>query len=115
MLMQDRGERRYDSGSGQLHFRMLVGAKKAGSVIGKVHRHCRPPSHTAVCRLAPLQSRTEHNKGGRLMHAVCSAVVLRQGGDFIQLTRKMTGAKVAVDKPVGWAEDRLVHVERPDE
>lgn len=38
-----------------------------------------------------------------------------QGGDFIQLTRKMTGAKVAVDKPVGRAEERLVHVEGPDE
>jgi hypothetical protein len=38
-----------------------------------------------------------------------------QGGDFIQLTRKMTGAKVAVDKPIGRAEDRLVHVEGPDE
>lgn len=43
----------------------------------------------------------------------CRAAV--QGGDFIQLTRKMTGAKVAVDKAVGRAEDRLVHVEGMDE
>jgi hypothetical protein len=44
-----------------------------------------------------------------------NAAAVLQGGDFIQLTRKMTGAKVAVDKPVGRAEDRLVHVEGPDE
>lgn len=48
---------------------------------------------------------------------LCSSptAVCLQGGDFIQLTRQMTGAKVAVDKPVGRAEDRLVHVEGPDE
>lgn len=33
LCMQDRGERR---DNGQLHFRMLVTVKKAGSVIGKV-------------------------------------------------------------------------------
>jgi hypothetical protein len=51
LLMQERGERRYGGpggDSGQLHFRMLVAAKKAGSVIGKVGTHCiRCLSHTA--------------------------------------------------------------------
>jgi hypothetical protein len=36
VVVQDRGDRRHSADSGQLHFRMLVTVKKAGSVIGKV-------------------------------------------------------------------------------
>jgi hypothetical protein len=38
-----------------------------------------------------------------------------QGGDFIQLTRQMTGAKVSVDRLLPDAEERIVHVISRDE
>lgn len=49
--VQERGDRRHGAphpDSGQLHFRMLVGVKKAGSVIGKVRAvspACLPCQH----------------------------------------------------------------------
>lgn len=47
----------------------------------------------------------------------CAVPVLLQwqGGDFIQMTKSVTGAKVGVDKPVGGSEERLVHVQGTDE
>eukprot|EP00878_Enallax_costatus_P010197 GHUV01010645.1.p1 GENE.GHUV01010645.1~~GHUV01010645.1.p1 ORF type:complete len:362 (+),score=95.18 GHUV01010645.1:170-1255(+) len=74
-LDQEReGDRRGPFGDDRplLHFRLLVGLKKAGSVIGK-------------------------------------------GGDFIQMTKSMTGAKVGVDKAIGVFDERLVHVSGFDE
>ncbi|KAF6263313.1 hypothetical protein COO60DRAFT_1635330 [Scenedesmus sp. NREL 46B-D3] len=41
--------------------------------------------------------------------------VIGKGGDFIQMTKSKTGAKVGVDKPIGNSEERLVHVQGFDE
>eukprot|EP00775_Hariotina_reticulata_P013228 gene13228-13359_t len=40
---------------------------------------------------------------------------LKPGGDFIQMTKSMTGAKVGVDKPAGQSDERMVHVQGLDE
>ena len=48
--------------------------------------------------------------------AICTpALACVQGGDFIQMTKTMTGAKVGVDKPIGVFDERLVHVSGFDE
>ncbi|WIA40089.1 hypothetical protein OEZ86_013501 [Tetradesmus obliquus] len=50
-----------------------------------------------------------------LVPAKKAGCVIGKGGDFIQMTKSVTGAKVGVDKPVGGSEERLVHVQGTDD
>lgn len=51
----------------------------------------------------------------RMRGACLRTPAVLQGGDFIQLTRQMTGAKVSVDRLLPDAEERIVHVISRDE